>query len=204
MPKEPSRRRSDRDALSRHINLTGRRMASCTRCAKSGHSDCYTPRDENLSRCGRCAKLGKSCDVRSVNRMPKASEWGALDAQIEKLDAEEEVAMSKILRLKKQKRFLYERKQKMIAAGLNSLDELEALEAKEREEQPLLEQGERGNAQRELCVVDSGPFDQSSAQVSDLAAPDSSFDLFSVFPPDDPIWAVQDVGGETPSVTQSN
>ncbi|KAK0124955.1 hypothetical protein ONS96_008826 [Cadophora gregata f. sp. sojae] len=52
---------------------------------------------------------------------------------IEKLDTKEEEAIVKILHLKKQKRFLYERQQKIITTGLNLIEELDALEALEKE-----------------------------------------------------------------------
>src|SRR5690242_15755430 len=136
MPPERSTPRVDHIALGKEIQITGKKMAPCTRCANSGKL-CIAPRDKKLNRCGRCTQMGRTCDVREMNRMPTVFDWESIDAQIEKLNDQKDEAMAKILRLNKQEKLLRERKQKMIAAGLNSMDELdalEALEAKEKEE----------------------------------------------------------------------
>ena len=155
-------------------------MAPCTRCENAKCNECVSPRDPKLTRCGRCARLNKTCDVRLVNRMPSAQDWESLDSQIEKLDAEEEEAMAKILRLKKQKRFLYDRRQKMIAAGLNSMEELDALEALEKEE---TEKREAEGAQQSAELA-------AAERPSSVEPVDPPFDPLADLPsdPSDPFW----------------
>jgi len=72
--------------------------------------------------------------------LPSVGDWEALDRQQERLQAEEEEAMAKILRLRKQQAFLRDRKKAMIARGLQTLDELDKAEENERKE--------RGEAER--------------------------------------------------------
>ena len=104
--------------------------------------------------------MNKSCDVRDLNRMPTASDWEAIDAQIDRLYRERTEAMAKIMRLDKQEALLRERKQKMIAAGLSSMDELDELEEKEREEQEALGAAQlEASVSRELAGTTNGPND---------------------------------------------
>ncbi|KAK0099544.1 hypothetical protein ONS95_000744 [Cadophora gregata] len=180
MPPERSTKRVDHIALGRQIELSGKIMAPCTRCENANCKDCVSPRDPKLTRCGRCARLNKTCDVRTVNRMPTALDWESLDSQIEKLDAEEEEAMAKILRLKKQKRFLYERRQKMIAAGLNSMEELDALEALEKEAEEK-RKAEEAQKSAELAGAER----PSSGDVDPPYDPTVGLP----FDPEDPLWA---------------
>jgi len=143
-------------------------MAPCSRCEKAGPlvaERCTVPKDPLLSRCGRCTTMCRACDVRKVNQMPCVADWEAIDSQLEKLFQEDEKAekaiseaMSKKQRLRKQMAFLRERKQKMIAAGLNSMDELDALEEQERAEQATLLAAESEVVrQSELATTHSEP-----------------------------------------------
>jgi hypothetical protein len=75
--------------------------------------------------------------------MPTASDWVSLDRQRRKLRDEEEEAMAKILRLRKQQRFLDDREQEMIRRGLSSLDELDEAEDKEKKEKEEAERREQ-------------------------------------------------------------
>ncbi|CZT09536.1 uncharacterized protein RAG0_14270 [Rhynchosporium agropyri] len=134
MPPERSTKRVDHIALGRQIELSSKIIALYTRCEKAEYKEYISPRDPKLTRYSRCARLNKTYDIRVINRMPLARDWESLDSQIKKLDAEEEQAIAKILRLKKQKRFLYERQQKIIATSLNSIAELDTLKALEKEE----------------------------------------------------------------------
>ncbi|XMA08905.1 hypothetical protein WAI453_001696 [Rhynchosporium graminicola] len=115
--------------------------------------------------------------------MPVASEWESLDSQIEKLEDEEDSAVAefyaRIARLKKQKRFLYERRQKMITTGLNSIAELDTLKALEKEEK---EKQEREGAPKDAELAGAEP---SSTDVP----VDPSFDLTVDLPfdPADPL-----------------
>jgi len=117
------------------------------------------------------------------------------------LNDQKDEAMAKILRLNKQEKLLRERKQKMIAAGLNSMDELdalEALEAKEKEEREKRET-EESMPQQKLGATES-PVLADPGQ----SFPDPSFDPFEVYPPDDPFWQGLDFGGGTLPASQSS
>ncbi len=160
-------------------------MAPCTRCEKAGKAnECVASRDLKHSRCGRCTSLGKTCDVRELNRMPSVRDWENIEAQQEKLYAEEEQAEAQIrevlarkARIRAQQKFLRERKQKMITAGLNSLDELDELERKERvEAEERREKEERERALEELLAQPTPPSDSTPGQVLDPALFDPFFD----------------------------
>ena len=107
-------------------------MVACSRCEKSNKRCVGMKIGPNVGRCAECCRQGKTCDVRERNQMPSVSDWESIDRQRQRLRDEEEEAMAKILRLRKQQRFLDEREKKMIAAGLSSMDELDALEEKEK------------------------------------------------------------------------
>ena len=106
----------------------------------------------------------------------------------ERLDKEEEETTSKLLRLQRQKRFLRQRASEMLRRGLNSLDELDAAEEKERLE----------SSARELAQ-----------QPADTSSP--NFDLFdaelaatlSAYNPADPFLATLGFGGGTPQASQN-
>jgi hypothetical protein len=118
----------ERQTLALNIELLGFEMPSCSTCERSGRK-CIVA-DEKSSRCSECVRQGKSCDVEG----PSMSDWAALDRQEEKLDEEEEAAHAKIIRIKKQKRLLRARRKEMVRRGLRTLDELDALESKEKAE----------------------------------------------------------------------
>lgn len=108
--------------------------------------------------------------------MPTVRDWESLEAKRRKLRNEEEnaimasqEAMAKILRLRKQQRLLDEREQKMIAAGLNSLDELDALEKLEKDEQEARKKAaSEAAAQPELAATEDGPSDWLGGELSEL------------------------------------
>jgi hypothetical protein len=137
-----------------------------------------------------------------MNQMPTASDWEAVDSQLERLENEEDKAnalieesFAKVRRLRKQKNLLRERKQKMIAAGLHSMDELDALEEKEREEQKALEVAQlEAESARELAGTESGPIDWSG---SDPFAVDPSALAMS----ETDLQALLDSFGGTPQAT---
>lgn len=75
---------------------------------------------------------GKECGVQA--KTPSLSEWCSIDRSMGKLQQEEEEAMAKILRLRRQQAMLRRRRDEMIKRGLCSLDELDAVEEEERQE----------------------------------------------------------------------
>jgi hypothetical protein len=116
----------ERQTLAINIELLGIAMPSCSTCDRSGRT-CIVA-DEKSSRCAECVRQGKACDVRG----PSLSDWASIDRQEEKLEKEEEEAMMKVLRLRKQKRLLRARRKEMLRRGLRTLDELDAAEEAEK------------------------------------------------------------------------
>jgi hypothetical protein len=200
MTADRSTKRIDIVALGKQINLTGKKMAPCSRCEKAD-KECVVSRDKNHTRCGRCTSMGKTCDVKEMNKMPSARDWESIEVQQERLFAEEEEAMAKILRLRKQQKFLRERKQKMITAGLNSLDELDELERKERvEEEEKREREERELVLEELLAQPTPSSDPTLGQVFDPALFDPYLDP-GALPSEVAEWGF---GGGTPQASQGS
>ncbi|KAJ8063461.1 hypothetical protein OCU04_007337 [Sclerotinia nivalis] len=149
------------------------------------------------ARCTECIRQGKKCDVRS----PSESDWDSLDRQKAKLKQEEEEAIAKILRLRKQKRFLLKRESDMLCRGLCTLDELVELEEKERLEKERIEkEKERSNsglsvfAEANLSVFDN--FDSSF--FLSLSNPFSSLSSLN------PFWVDPDIVDETLLLVQGS
>lgn len=63
---------------------------------------------------------------------PEHPDWVKLEREEERLDREEEETLSKLLRLRKQKRLIRTRGKDMLRRGLKTLDELDAAEEAER------------------------------------------------------------------------
>lgn len=64
--------------------------------------------------------------------MPSMGDWESIARQKAKLEDQEEEAMAKILRLRKQRKFLLRREAEMTKRGLKFLDELDAAEENEK------------------------------------------------------------------------
>ncbi|PNH32595.1 hypothetical protein BJF96_g4158 [Verticillium dahliae] len=96
-----------------------------------------------VSRCSECVRRGRSCDgsgvpVNALSRITQ--ELGKLDkkeldeeARLEELQSQVAEALSRLKRLRTQKRSLHERGVKMVNQGLQSLDELDSAEREESE-----------------------------------------------------------------------
>ncbi|KAG9239886.1 hypothetical protein BJ878DRAFT_8371 [Calycina marina] len=178
-------------------------MAPCSRGEKEGDDIaklCTSPRDKKLNRCGRCAAMNKACDVRDMNRMPSVQDWEVIDADISRMQQQEEEAIAKILRLRKQQRLLLDKKQRMIAAGLNSMDELDALEAAEKSENERAER--EAQEQREAAAVTrvEGPSATSGSASLDFDKYGLELDP-AVLEMAPKLWGVWDVGGGSPSAS---
>ena len=137
---ESEKKKRERLTLSCEIEERGIRMDPCSYCREEKRK-CILDRDNpQHTRCSECVRAKKACDaVKPLmesweSEVPRVSDWETLDKQMEKLDEQEEEAMAKILRLRKQKGFLKARRAEMRARGLRYLDELDALEEKERKE----------------------------------------------------------------------
>ena len=122
------------------------------------------------------------------DEVPFMKDWESIEKQEEKLREQEEEAMAKILRLRKQQAFLRQRKTEMSKRGLKYLDELDAAEEKERLEKEKQEQVQLAA----VTSVTSG----EGVLPSDLAAALATYD------PSDPFWATLDFGGGTPQASQ--
>ena len=144
-------KKRERLNLACEIEERGVRMDPCSYCREEKRR-CILDRDNpKHTRCSECVRMKKACDaVKPLiesweSEVPRVSDWESLDRQMEKLDEQEDEAltklrlqqeetMAKLSRLRKQKGFLKARRAKMRARGLQYLDELDALEEKERKE----------------------------------------------------------------------
>jgi len=102
-------------------------MAPCQYCERNQRK-CIKA-EESSARCNECVRRGSRCDTAG----PSLSDWESLDRQQERLDQEEEEAMAKILRLRKQKALLRKRGKEMLRRGLKTLDEFDELEREKQE-----------------------------------------------------------------------
>ena len=130
-----TRKIAERLVLAREIESYGCEMFPCSRCAKQNRK-CVVDSDKS-ARCAECVRSKHSCDVKadawSAN-VPSTGDWESIAKQKERLEEQEEEAMAKILRLRKQRKLLLRREAEMAKRGLKFLDELDAAEAKERED----------------------------------------------------------------------
>jgi len=115
----------ERLALAQRITATGIEMPPCSRCEKK-ELKCVVSDDSR--RCGECVRTNARCDAGG----PSTSEWEKLEREERRLQEEEEEAMAKILRLRKQQRLFRSRAKDMLRRGLKTMDELDEAEEKER------------------------------------------------------------------------
>jgi hypothetical protein len=102
-------------------------MPSCSRCKKRGLKCLVTP---DTSRYGEYIYSKQKCNVNG----PSAIDWESLEKEERRLEEEEKETLTKLLRLGTQKRSLRQRAREMIRRGLSTLNELDSVKAKEREE----------------------------------------------------------------------
>lgn len=134
-----SSKSQSRNVLASRVSKQGVvAMVSCTRCARS-QKEC---RLSSLSRkCAECIRTGKKCEpaepvvnFAGIDRALEKLEREELEAETLQVAAIEQLRLSqaKLQRLRKQKRFLKEREQRMFDKGLDDVEELERLEDRER------------------------------------------------------------------------
>ncbi len=100
-------------------------QTACGACSRSRRT-CLVSSSSSSKRCSECVRQGRShCDA-VVPTMPSIAEWESIEKQKRKLEAEEEEAMAKILRLRAQKKLLVDREERMIDRGLRALDREES------------------------------------------------------------------------------
>lgn len=131
MSTDTARKLQERNDLVRRIKNHGYElpeMDSCSNCVRRNVTCMSSPTDSR--RCAECVRrnLKEKCDCMG----PEHPDWVKLEREEERLDREEEETLSKLLRLRKQKRLIRTRGKDMLRRGLKTLDELDAAEAAER------------------------------------------------------------------------
>ena len=162
----------ERLALAQRILTTGVEMPSCGRCEKK-QSKCVI--SDASKRCSECVRTNARCDAGG----PSASDWEKLEREERRLQEEEEEAMAKILRLRKQQRLFRSRAKDMLQRGLKTMDELDEAEERERKEAEATQARHPG-------LPSTAPKDSVPEQ-----------DLFAALSPS--FWQQWDVVDETPS-----
>lgn len=131
MPSDLPKRHLGNLALASRIEKIGEEMAPCDSCRR--HKRRCVAASPESARCAECVRTRKgNCNFTA--KLPTVNDWASLDRQRQKLRDEEEVVMAKILRLRKQQRFLDEREKEMVRRGVETLEELDQVEAAEKAE----------------------------------------------------------------------
>jgi len=161
---KPAGRNEECLGLACSIEQLGERMDPCSLCVRQKRKCTVDVRQS--SKCSECIRSHVPCDVKIPfselweREVPNKNDWSSIRRQREELDLEEEEAMSKILRLRKQKRFLAERELEMARRGLKYIEELDALEWEEKvakEEAERQKQTEESEAAGSTATPTSEP-----------------------------------------------
>jgi len=193
-----SKKRKRAITTSGRIYLQGVKMSDkCSYCEKHD-KECVV--SSASSRCSECFQKQRKCDASG----PSQEDWEALEreeAKIQKeelrLLAEKRELHSKLLRLERldevnrEKRNNFRaRAARMLRLGVKSFDELDALEAKEKEEEA------RGDAE--------APATREASQDDSFVPPSSPGVIFDFPSPSASFWESLDAGGETPQATRGS
>src|SRR5579862_7875800 len=140
MPCQRSRKHKERNRLELLVINCSLVMPSCSFCERNKRK-CVVA--EGSTRCSECIGCARSCDV----YRPSVGAMDAVLREYEKLDREEEEAresvrkgLAKVERLNQLRRSLCTRAADMICRGVQSLDELDAVEENKRREAEACEQ----------------------------------------------------------------
>ena len=202
MPPVRTSKHKERNLLADKIDTRGTEMSPCSSCKK--HNRTCVVLNEQSKRCGECVRRGYRCDVIG----PSDGDWKVLDREEQRLAFETRItreavatAMAKLNRLELQRDLLKKRGSEMLRRGLQTLDELDAVEQKEkeeleREERERDEQQKLDDSSRASLGLDptNHDFFASPAEGDPLAGVDFS----------DPFWATLGFAGGTPRASQSN
>lgn len=127
-----SRKRKEREDLSLRIERSGIDMIPCSECDKHDRR-CVVAKDSK--KCSSCVSLGIKCDAETILPL----DWRSVEREEDRLEAEilrtQQVLAensAKAARLFKQRTQLRSRAREMLRRGLKTLDELDAVEEKER------------------------------------------------------------------------
>jgi hypothetical protein len=132
-------KRAQRFQLARLIEESVDSMEITPRCGccERDNLRCIVALDKATSkRCSECVRKKNVCDAMAdpwKRNVPSREDFAALTRQERSYEEQEEEAMAKILRLRKQKRLLQKRRVEMSRRGLQFLDELDAAEQKEKD-----------------------------------------------------------------------
>lgn len=183
MRADSAKKRLEEISLSLRIDKTGEEMSPCGFCVRT-KKRCVAL-SSNSSRCSECVRHRKTnCDF--TEKLPSVDSWASLDRQRQKLRDEEEEAMAKILRLRKQQRLLDDKERRMIESGVSTLEELDKKEKEECEE--IARQEANATALAEASAFLESPYIDPDAFVG---LPES-------------FWAGIGVDGRTPPTAQSS
>jgi hypothetical protein len=132
---------ASKSALLRSFSRHSAVMPSCSNCERFGLSSCkVSPSDS--SRCEECILRNRpGCDVLGPSPTQIELAGRSFCQADEELEAVEEAAaelQAKVLRLRRQRKLLAERWYRVFRRGLQSLEELEKVEAEERRQSELL------------------------------------------------------------------
>jgi hypothetical protein len=190
-----SKKIRQRKTLARHIDSLGIEMSPCSHCERNSRTCRVLPDSGVSDRCSECVGRGLSCDVEGI----PVRDWEMLELEEARLRAERQIALqtiaaasARLARLEKQQEFIRKRASDMIRRGLQTLDELDAQEEKEKQEKNEQEAREKESAAAELQVattsVAEDPFDPGVL----LAMESPSF------------WALLDSSGGIPPTSQGS
>jgi hypothetical protein len=127
-----SRKRKERSDLADCIVKFGFEIEPCSNCVRH---NCTCVSSNDSDRCTECVCRGIKCDQGGFD----LSGFNTIQREEERLEHEEEEAITKILCLRKQRRSLKTRARELLRRGFKSLDELDEVEAKEKEEKEAQE-----------------------------------------------------------------
>ena len=181
MPPLRSVKYRERLSLVRLIEAHGFEMPPCSYCERNSRK-CIVS-EESSSKCSECVRRGERCDVEG----PSLDDMESVLRETERLQREEEEAMAKILRLRKQQRRLQTKAKELIRRGLKTMDELEAVEEKEKQMETERAANEAASTQVHGPAAEADPF-------AGIEIP--------LLPPE--VWANWDFAGETPQASQGN
>jgi hypothetical protein len=128
---------------------------------------------DDASRCSECVWGGFKCDVEGI----PVRDWVTLEREEERIRSERQAAVqlmaitsARLARLEKQQEFLRKRGREMLRRGLDTLDQLDAEEQKEKDAAEAVEQAGKEAESEEQALVTA-------------AAAGPSYDLFAPYSP---------------------
>ena len=137
IPTVCSKKHKEHLKLTREIKDYSKEISSCSYYKKQNHKCIIKP--GRSSQCSKYIRLGITCDI---NFLPSSSNQAAIDYQVEKLQEQEEEALAKILRLRKQQKLLRQHYREILRYSLKTLDKLDTLEQRENKEKEKREREE--------------------------------------------------------------